>query len=161
MVPQGSSPFDQIRHEDEQGEYWLARELAEKLGYTGTRAWQNFVRIVREAKQIYISQVGPSDEVFTAIGKNPTTAGGRPSPEHDYRLTRYACYLVALSAEGSKEEVAAAKLYFTVKTRQAELIDADGELFDGDPEEWLERRSAHIWRVATAKPMLAIASTRS
>ncbi len=28
-----SSPFDAIRHEDEQGEYWMARELAQMLGY--------------------------------------------------------------------------------------------------------------------------------
>ena len=31
----GASPFDIIRHEDEDGgEYWSARELARVLGYT-------------------------------------------------------------------------------------------------------------------------------
>ena len=34
------SPFDAIRHEDEQlGEYWSARELYKILGYT---EWRNF-----------------------------------------------------------------------------------------------------------------------
>lgn len=28
------SPFDAIRHEDEAGEYWSARELSKLLGYT-------------------------------------------------------------------------------------------------------------------------------
>jgi hypothetical protein len=38
------SPFDAIRHEDEQfGEYWSARELYKILGYT---EWRNFNNVV-------------------------------------------------------------------------------------------------------------------
>ncbi len=48
-----SSPFDAIRHTDDQGEYWTARELAKELGYT---SWQFFDRVIEEAKAACSSQ---------------------------------------------------------------------------------------------------------
>ena len=130
-----ANPFEAIRHTDELGEYWLARELMLTLGYSGKGNWQNFERIIREAQEACKSQGYNVDEVFSYLTKNPPKAGGRPKV--DYRLTRFACYMIALSAEGSIEEVAAAKVYFAVKTRQREE-DEDAFLLD-DPEEWLER----------------------
>ena len=41
-----SSPFDAIRHEDAQGEWWSARELAKLLEYTD---WRNFERAIKRA----------------------------------------------------------------------------------------------------------------
>src|SRR6185437_14404643 len=82
-VPQNiQSPFDYIRHKDEQGEYWLARELATALGYTGAGAWQNFERAVLEAKAASESQGYEADTLFSEATKKST--GGRPS--RDYRL---------------------------------------------------------------------------
>jgi hypothetical protein len=37
------SPFDAIKHHDERGDYWSARELATLLGYK-PNAWHNFGR---------------------------------------------------------------------------------------------------------------------
>ena len=39
----------------------------------------------------------------------------------DVHLTRYAAYMVAMSCDGRKSEVAAAKTYFAIRTREAEL----------------------------------------
>lgn len=151
MQPMPStSPFDGIRHEDEQGEYWMARELAKALGYNGAGAWQNFERAIAEAKTASANQGYDVGMVFSDITKNPAKAGGRPS--RDYRLTRFACYMIALSADGTKEQVAAAKVYFAVKTRLQELAEADPELLEwhrravlsyiarGYSREWAEQR---------------------
>lgn len=117
--PHGQSAFDAIRHEDDQGEYWLARELAKELGYG---RWENFLICIQEAIEVYRTQSGEPDEVFRASTKKPAAKGGRPSL--DYRLSRHACYLIVQGADGRKEEVAAAKTYFAVMTHEQEMLRA-------------------------------------
>ena len=120
MDPRASvSAFEQIKHTDEQGEYWLARELGQLLGY---EEWRNFLGVIREAMEVCRVQGGTTEGVFVAINKIPSKRGGRPSAEYDYRLTRHACYLVAESADGRKPEVALAKIYFALTTERYELL---------------------------------------
>lgn len=38
--------FNSIIHQENQIEYWLARELQEQLGY---KTWENFVKVIRRA----------------------------------------------------------------------------------------------------------------
>jgi DNA-damage-inducible protein D len=40
-----------------------------------------------------------------------------------YTLSRYACYLIAMEADGSKPEVALAKAYFAIQTRKQEISE--------------------------------------
>ncbi|HKV82931.1 MAG TPA: hypothetical protein VJN88_00140 [Ktedonobacterales bacterium] len=112
------SAFEQIKHSDEQGEYWLARELGKLLGY---QEWRNFLGVIHEAIEVCKVQGGGAESFFVAISKKPI-GRGRPSAEYDYRLTRHACYLVAESADGRKEEVALAKIYFALTTERYELL---------------------------------------
>jgi DNA-damage-inducible protein D len=114
MADSAVSAFEQIRHTDEQGEYWLARELGKLLGYT---SWQNFEAVIDEAKAVCQTSGGDVDRLFTAVIKK-----SRGRDARDYRLTRHACYLVAESADGRKEEVALAKIYFAITTQRYELL---------------------------------------
>jgi DNA-damage-inducible protein D len=56
-------------------------------------------------------------------GSRKVIKGGRWGRQEvdDYRITRYGAYMVALSADGRKPQVAAAQKYFAVKTREAEV----------------------------------------
>jgi DNA-damage-inducible protein D len=42
-----ASPFDTIRHMDEEREFWQARELSKILGYN---RWENFENVIAKAK---------------------------------------------------------------------------------------------------------------
>ena len=101
--------FESIKQVNVLGhEYWSARDLMPLLGY-GDK-WQNFEKVIAKA-MIAAQEVGlPLEGVFTAVSKNPSTQGGRPS--QDYFLNKRACYLVAQNADPRKPQVAAAQNYF-------------------------------------------------
>jgi len=92
------SAFEQIKREDESGEYWSARELAKLLGYT---LWQNFERVIAEAKEVCATNGGDVARLFVAVVKK---SRGRDAT--DYHLARHACYIIAESADGRKPQVA-------------------------------------------------------
>lgn len=111
------SPFDVIKNISlETGaEEWSARELQPLLGYG---KWERFHSRIKEA--IRAAEIAGVPNQFPATGKMVNTGSGAQREVLDYNLTRYACYMVAMSCDGRKPEVAAAKTYFAIKTREAE-----------------------------------------
>lgn len=111
------SPFDCIRHYDENGnEFWLARELMAIMGYS---KWDAFLTAIERAIE-NMELAGDNVENNASDYKEPS---GKTNQERlNYRLSRYGAYMVALACDGRKKEVALAKKYFAVKTREAEVI---------------------------------------
>lgn len=116
--PDGSR-FDRIMLLDHNGqERWSARDLQILMGY---ERWERFEAVILRAKEtIEAAGLDPLDH-FRGAAK--VTSGGRWGRQQvaDCRLTRFGAYHVALAGDGRKPEVAAAKTYFTIKTREAEL----------------------------------------
>ncbi len=83
MDPRASvSAFEQIKHSDEHGEFWSARELARLLEYV---SWQNFETVIDEAKAVCQTSGGDVERLFNAVIKKSRGRNAR-----DYRLTRHA-----------------------------------------------------------------------
>ena len=113
--------FDEIVHVTEDNvEYWLARELQPLLGYV---EWRKFEGAIDRAKiACRNSDVGVLDH-FVEVAKMVQIGSGAEREQKDYRLTRYACYLIAQNGDSRKEEIAFAQSYFAVQTRKQELIE--------------------------------------
>lgn len=115
---QSQSPFDSIKHVDEQGrEYWMARELMPILGYS---RWSDFLGSIDRAKLACQNTGNVVTEHFTGGIRKKSGSKGRP--QEDCKLSRYSCYLVALNGDPRKTEIAQAQAYFVVKTREAETV---------------------------------------
>ena len=116
----GESPFDAIRHVDEYGEYWLARELMPLLGYD---KWERFAEAVERARTAIANSGQDPDSACSRLREDVATRGNTPDTiRSNYRMTRYGAYMAALNGDSRKPEVAAAQTYFAVKTREAEVM---------------------------------------
>src|SRR5579863_747087 len=114
------SPFDGMRRMDEDGnEYWSARELYKTLGYS---TWQKFQHAIEQAKKS-CQESGQAIPDHFNLQVKIVKAGVTTKPREDYKLSRYACYLIVLASDESKPVVALGKAYFAVQTRRQEIAD--------------------------------------
>lgn len=56
-------------------------------------------------------------EHFANVGKMSKRANNAEIEIKDYKLTRYACYLIAQNGDPRKEVIALAQIYFAVQKR--------------------------------------------
>lgn len=113
--------FEDIKHIDESGkEYWEARELQKALEY---KEWRNFKLVIDKA---IISCNNSNFNVFdhfVEVNKMIELGKTAKRKQDDYKLSRYACYLIVQNADSKKKIVALGQTYFAVQTRKQELIE--------------------------------------
>ena len=113
--------LDDKMHVGEDGvEFWYARDLQKILGYT---KWQNFDIAVQRAIVSLETTKTPGEVHFAEVSKSSPMPNGGFRETKDYKLTRYACYLIAMNGDPRKEEIAFAQAYFAVQTREREVIE--------------------------------------
>ena len=129
--------FDDIKHIDENGnEFWYARELQKVLEYN---KWENFEKVILKAK-IACENTGISVvEHFPDIRKLSKRANNAEIKIKDYKLTRYACYLIAQNGDPRKEVIALAQTYFAVQTRKQEISEKEYSMLTEDEKRFYQR----------------------
>lgn len=130
--------FESIKHLDEQGnEYWLARELMLALKYSKRK---NFIVVIDKAKiACKASNINVLDH-FSGAGKMVSIGSGAVREQKDYKLSRYACYLIAQNGDARKESIALAQTYFAIQTRKMEITEIEYNKLSEDEKRLYRRR---------------------
>lgn len=107
--------FENIKHIDENdNEYWYARELQLVLKY---KEWRKFDGVIEKAiNSCKNSEVNILDH-FVGVDKMIKLAKNATRNIKDYKLSRYACYLIAQNGDSRKKIIALAQTYFAIQTR--------------------------------------------
>ena len=117
----GSIIFESIKHVDEFGqEYWLARELKLVLGY---KEWRNFLVVINRAERACSNSNNNINNHFVEFNKMVDIGSNTKRKIEDYKLSRYACYLIAQNGDSKKKVIALAQTYFAIQTRKQELFE--------------------------------------
>ena len=132
-----SKIFEDIKHVDEGGnEYWLARELQKTLEY---KEWRKFSGVIDKAKKsCFNSNVNLYDH-FVDTDKMVEIGSGAKRKQDDYKLSRYACYLIAQNGDSRKKVIALAQTYFAIQTRKQELSEIEYNKLSEDEKRFYQR----------------------
>ena len=123
MATKKEKTFEEIKHIDELGnEYWEARELMVALEYS---KWEHFAKVINKAKiSCKLSNMNVEDH-FPVKGKI-VKSYATTKEVIDYKLSRYACYLIVQNASPVRHKsVALGQTYFAVQTRKMEITQQE------------------------------------
>ena len=132
--------FESIRHVDDEGnEYWYARELQKVLEYT---EWRKFVGVIKKAINSCKSSNYVVLDHFVGADKMINLGKGGQREVPDYKLSRYACYLIAQNGDNRKKVIALAQTYFAIQTRKQELLEKEYNSLTEDEKRIYQRNQA-------------------
>ena len=129
--------FENIKHIDENGnEYWFARELQNVLEY---KRWDKFNNVITNATISCKNSNYAIDDHFSQVGKMVDIGSKTSRSISDYKLSRYACYLIAQNGDSRKKVVALAQTYFAVQTRKMEITEREYSALTEDEKRFYQR----------------------
>jgi len=129
--------FESIKHVDENGnEYWFARELQEALEYN---KWENFEKVINKAKLSCLTSNYRLQDHFPDVRKMVDIGSNTLRNIVDYKLSRYACYLIAQNGDSRKKVIGLAQTYFAIQTRKQELLEKEYNSLTEDEKRFYQR----------------------
>ena len=132
--------FEDIKRIDKNGsEYWLARELQNVLGY---HQWRSINDLIERAKTACQESKYNIDDHFALHRKMIKLAKGAKRNVIDYKLSRYACYLIVMNGNPQKEIIALGQTYFAIQTRKQELTEKEYNELTEDEKRLYRRNQA-------------------
>lgn len=100
--------------------FWWASHLMKMLSYN---TMNSFEKVIERATKAIISLNIKHYENIIPF-ENPETH------QHDFKLSRFACYIIVMNADSKRKEVAAAQAYFALMTQKFEELIQNTESID-------------------------------
>ena len=131
--------FEKIKHIDEEGnEYWSARELGKILEYS---EYRKFIPIIKKAMIACETSNQTINNHFVHVDEMVNIGSNAQRKLDNYKLSRYACYLIAQNGDSRKKVIALAQTYFASQTRKIEFINAGYKgLYNGETADDIAKR---------------------
>jgi DNA-damage-inducible protein D len=153
--------FEQIKQDTDGEEFWFARELLPVLEYV---QWRNFSKVIDRAMLACKNSGFDVSDHFIEIDKmvempvKPRKDKGnfgfanlsKTKKIIDYKLSRYACYLIVQNGDPRKEIIATGQTYFAIQTRRQEVADYFNQL-DEDNKRLVVRGDVKQWNQMLAE----------
>lgn len=102
-MDQAQEEFETAKLKNSSEELWSARELMPLLGYT---TWENFNKAIARAKSACQKAGFTISDHFRKGTKMVEIGSNTVRPLADFRLTRYACYLIAQNGDPRITQIA-------------------------------------------------------
>ena len=146
--------FERIKKIDDNGnEYWEARELQRVLEYV---QWRRFKEVIASAKIACEKSLYNVYDHFADVGKMVELGSRSKRRIEDFKLSRYACYLIVQNGDARKEVIALGQTYFAVQTRKQELAEKEYDSLSEDEKRIYRRKQTKdgnkiLYKVAVTK----------
>jgi len=122
-IRQHHQTFEDLKQTEDGAEFWYARELQTVLDYS---TWAKFEQVIKKAMTACKKSGQPVSDHFSQVVKMVEIGSGALRKTRDYKLSRYACYLIVQNGDPSKPVIANGQTYFAIQTRRKELEDDTG-----------------------------------
>ena len=132
--------FEDIKHINEKGnEYWYARELMKILEY---KEWRKFSKVIQKAMEACDGSNYHVLDHFVLKDKMVCIGSNTKRKIQDYKLSRYACYLIVQNCNPRIKIIALAQTYFAIQTRKQELSEKEYNELSEDEKRLYRRNQA-------------------
>ena len=103
------------------------------------KKWQKFINVIENAKIACEKSNYNVLDHFTQVGKTSKMPNGGVKNILEYKLSRYACYLIVQNSDPRKEIVSLGQTYFAVQTRKQELTEKEYSSLTEDEKRFYRR----------------------
>lgn len=130
--------FEKIKHTDEDSnEFWYAREFQKILGY---KDWRTFSKVIQKASEACKGSNYNYIDHFVLKYKMVEIGSNTCRKIKDYKLSRYACYLIVQNCNPRIKIIAIAQTYFAIQTRKQELLEQGYKSLTEDDKRIINRK---------------------
>ena len=111
-------------------------ELQKVLDYI---QWRKFVGVINKAINACKTSNYKVSDHFAGAGKMVDIGSNTSRNIEDYKLSRYACYLIAQNGDSRKKVIALVQTYFAIQTRKQELLEQEYDSLTEDEKRFYQR----------------------